>query len=52
MAEASNQHTTVALNAQFLLLGRLRSKPCQPFNGDTKVRITAFEKSSFPRHRP
>ena len=44
MAGASNQHNTIALNAQFLLLGQLRGKPCQPFNGDTKVRI------EFPDH--
>lgn len=44
MAGATNQHNTIALNSQACLLGQLRGKPCQPFNGDTKVRI------EFPDH--
>lgn len=47
MAGATNQHNTIALNAQFLLLGQLRGKPCQPFNGDTKVRIELPDHTRF-----
>lgn len=44
MAGASNQHNTIAVNAVGFLLARLRGRSCQPFNGDTKVRI------EFPDH--
>jgi len=47
MAGASNQHNTIALNAQFLLLSQLRNKPCQPFNSDTKVRIELSDHTRF-----
>jgi Uma2 family endonuclease len=44
MAGATNRHNIIAGNAFGLLFGQLRGKPCQPFNGDTKVRI------EFPDH--
>jgi Uma2 family endonuclease len=44
MAGGTNRHNTIALNAQFLLLGQLRGKSCQPFNGETKIRL------GFPDH--
>jgi len=39
MAGATNGHNEVAVNALVALGGRLRGKPCRPFNSDTKVRI-------------
>ena len=39
MAGATNRHNTIAGNALIVLGTALRGKPCQPFNGDTKVRI-------------
>jgi Uma2 family endonuclease len=39
MAVARNQHNTVASTLLGTLYGRLRGKPCQPFNSDTKVRV-------------
>jgi Uma2 family endonuclease len=39
MAGANNQHNTIAMNFLGLLHAQLRSKPCKPFNSDTKVRI-------------
>jgi len=44
MAGATNRHNIIAGNSFGLLFGQLRGKPCQPFNGDTKVRI------EFPDH--
>jgi Uma2 family endonuclease len=44
MAGATNRHNIIAMNSLGLLFGQLRGKPCQPFNGDTKVRI------EFPDH--
>ena len=44
MAGATNRHNTIATNSLGCLHGQLRSKPCQPFNSDTKVRI------EFPDH--
>jgi hypothetical protein len=40
----SNLHNLIAGNALGILHNQLRGKPCQPFNGDTKVRI------EFPDH--
>jgi Uma2 family endonuclease len=38
-AGACNQHNRIAGNT-FLALGiRLRGKPCQPWNADTKIRV-------------
>jgi Uma2 family endonuclease len=47
MAGATNRHNTIALNSQASLLGQLRGKPCQPFNGDTKVRIELADHLRF-----
>jgi Uma2 family endonuclease len=44
MAGATNQHSTVATSALLSIGAQLRGKHCQPFNGDTKVRI------EFPDH--
>ena len=44
MAGATNRHNIISTNALGLLFSQLRGKPCQPFNGDTKVRI------EFPDH--
>jgi Uma2 family endonuclease len=39
MAGARNQHNTIATSLLGTFHARLRGKPCQPFNSDTKVRI-------------
>ena len=44
MAGASNRHNLIASNCLGSLVARLRGKSCQPFNSDTKVRLT------FPDH--
>lgn len=44
MAGASNRHNIIASNFLGALIARFRGKSCQPFNSDTKVRIT------FPDH--
>ncbi|QDU87484.1 hypothetical protein Pla175_08460 [Pirellulimonas nuda] len=47
MAGARNAHNLIAGNF-FLALGvRLRSKPCQPFNSDTKVKIYTPTQTRF-----
>ena len=43
-ADAANRHNIIAVNSLGILYGQLRGKPCQPFNGDTKVCI------EFPDH--
>jgi len=44
MAGATNRHNGIATSVLLALGVRLRGKPCQPFNSDTKVRI------EFPDH--
>jgi Uma2 family endonuclease len=39
MSGARNIHNLLATNILGTLFGRLRGKPCRPFNSDTKVRI-------------
>ena len=39
MAGARNVHNQIASNVLGLLHARLRGKPCQPFNSDTKIRV-------------
>ena len=39
MAGAGNAHNRVATNITIALGGRLRGRPCQPFNSDTKIRL-------------
>jgi len=39
MSGGSNRHNRIALNSTVSLANRLRGKPCQPFNSDTKVRV-------------
>lgn len=39
MSGATNRHNRIALNAPGFLFGKLRGKPCQTFNSDTKVKI-------------
>ncbi len=39
MAGARNVHNQIASNVLGMLHARLRGKPCQPYNSDTKVRV-------------
>jgi Uma2 family endonuclease len=39
MAGARNVHNVIATNVLGSLHSRLRSKPCQPLNSDTKIRV-------------
>jgi Uma2 family endonuclease len=44
MAGASIRHNNIAGNCSAFLHGKLRGKPCRPYNSDTKIRI------EFPDH--
>ena len=44
MAGASIRHNNIAGNCFAFLHGKLRGKPCRPYNSDTKIRI------EFPDH--
>jgi len=39
MAGARNIHNTIASNTLGSLYARLRGRPCQPYNSDTKIRV-------------
>jgi len=39
MAGARNAHNTIAVNFVSVMHARLRGRPCEPFNSDTKVRV-------------
>jgi Uma2 family endonuclease len=39
MAGATNAHNLIASNVLGELHGKLRSKPCRPYNSDTKIRV-------------
>ncbi len=39
MAGAGNRHTTMTVNITGMLWSRLKGRPCQPFNADTKIHI-------------
>ncbi len=47
MAGATNRHNTIALNAAVHLANALRGKSCQPFNGNTKIRIELPDHTRF-----
>ncbi len=47
MAGATIRHNHIAGNAFGTLFGKLRGKPCQPFNSDTKVRIELPDHTRF-----
>lgn len=47
MAGARNAHNVIASNVLVALGSRLRGKPCQPFNSDTKVRVRLPTQTRF-----
>jgi Uma2 family endonuclease len=47
MAGATNQHNAIAGNCFAALHGKLRGKPCQSFNSDTKIRIQYPDHTRF-----
>jgi Uma2 family endonuclease len=47
MAGARNVHNTIAGNVFAFAHGRLRGRPCQPFNSDTKIRIRLPTQTRF-----
>jgi Uma2 family endonuclease len=47
MAGARNLHNRIATNIGGLLYMRLRGKPCEPFNSDTKIRIELPTQTRF-----
>lgn len=44
---ATNSHNVIATNVLGLLWSKLRGKPCQAFNSDTKVRVELDEETRF-----
>lgn len=47
MAGARNVHNTIAVGFLLAVGGRLRGKPCQAFNSDTKVRVRLATHTRF-----
>jgi len=47
MAGATNRHNRISSNCLVSLGSRLRGKPCEPFNSDTKVRIELADHTRF-----
>jgi Uma2 family endonuclease len=47
MASARNRHNRIATNTLIAIGARLRGRPCQPFNSDTKVRIRLPTQTRF-----
>jgi Uma2 family endonuclease len=47
MAGGKNVHQTIATAFVGILFGKLRGRPCQPFNSDTKVRIQLATQTRF-----
>jgi Uma2 family endonuclease len=50
MAGASNAHNLIASNCLGALYGRLRGKPCRPYNSDTKIRLRLPHQVRFYYH--
>jgi Uma2 family endonuclease len=47
MVGARNAHSLISTNALVMLGGRLRGKPCRPFNSDTKIRLRLASEVRF-----
>ncbi|MCI0683251.1 MAG: Uma2 family endonuclease [Gemmataceae bacterium] len=47
MAGAINRHNRIATNVLGTVHARLRGRPCQPFNSDTKVRVRLPHQTRF-----
>jgi Uma2 family endonuclease len=47
MAGASNAHNMLAMAFSALMFNKLRGKPCQPFNSDTKLRVRLRGQTRF-----
>lgn len=47
MAGARNLHNRIATNTLGSLHARLRGRPCQPYNSDTKIRLQALGQTRF-----
>ncbi len=47
MAGARNLHNRLATNTLVALGGRLRGRPCQPYNSDTKIRVVMHGQTRF-----
>ncbi len=47
MAGARNLHNRIATNTLIALGMRLRGRPCQPYNSDTKIRLRPFGQARF-----
>src|ERR1041385_8952690 len=47
MAGARNAHNIIKLNTRTALQMRLRGRPCQPYDSDTKIRINLQTHTRF-----
>ena len=47
MAGARNAHNVIAMNVLGSLFGRLRGRPCRPYNSDTKIRVQLPRQTRF-----
>lgn len=47
MAGARNAHNIITVNAIATLHSRFRGRPCQPYNSDTKIRISLLTHTRF-----
>jgi Uma2 family endonuclease len=48
MAGASRQHVTISTNLAYLLVGQLKGRPCNVFNGDMRVKVSSTGLYTYP----
>ena len=48
MAGASRQHVTISTNLAYLLVGQLKGRPCDVFNGDMRVKVSPTGLYTYP----
>jgi Uma2 family endonuclease len=48
MSGGAPEHATIALNFAAELRASLKSRPCQPYNSDLRIRITGQDRTAYP----